>query len=108
MSRKAENPYPFKTPLAKLRRAIGLTTVKLGLMVGMNNGWISRLESGLSRPSSESAEKLSSVFRGELTEMHLLYPERFKDWEPSESAVLSLSHLKNSASESHSKSTSAS
>jgi transcriptional regulator with XRE-family HTH domain len=47
MARKAENPLSFQTPLGKLRRAIGLTTVELGAMVGMDNGWISKLENGL-------------------------------------------------------------
>lgn len=108
MAREAETPYPFRTPLGKLRRAIGLTTVELGLMVGMNNGWISRLESGISRPSYQAAEKLALVFRGEITEMHLIYPERYKEWEPTAESVLSLADLKNSASESHSKPVSAS
>jgi putative transcriptional regulator len=120
MAREAENPYPFKTPLVKLRKAIGLTTVELGLMVGMNNGWISRLESGLSRPSYQAAEKLALLFRGEITEMHLIYPERYKDWEPTEDTLLNLQDMvkfkrtaegfvaRESASESHSNPVSAS
>jgi transcriptional regulator with XRE-family HTH domain len=99
MARKAENPLSFQTPLGKLRRAIGLTTVELGAMVGMDNGWISKLENGLNRPSPLAAEKICAVFRGELTEMHLIYPERYKSWEPTESQVLALADLKDSAPE---------
>jgi putative transcriptional regulator len=99
MARKAENPLSFPTPLGKLRRAIGLTTVELGAMVGMDNGWISKLENGLNRPSPVAAEKLAAVFRNELSEMHLIYPERFKEWEPEQSQVLKLAHLKDSAPE---------
>ena len=99
MARKAENPLSFQTPLGKLRRAIGLTTVELGAMVGMDNGWISKLENVLNRPSPLAAEKLVAVFRNELTEMHLIYPERFKAWEPTESQVLALADLKDSVAE---------
>jgi putative transcriptional regulator len=99
MARKAENPPSFPAPLGKLRRAIGLTTVELGAMLGMDNSWISKLENGLNRPSPIVAEKIAALFRNELTEMHLIYPERFKTWEPTEQQVIMLADLKDSAPE---------
>jgi putative transcriptional regulator len=99
MARKAENPLSFQTPLGKLRRAIGLTTVELGSLLSMDNGWISKLENGLNRPSPSAAEKISALFCGELTEIHLIYPERHKKWVPTQSQVLKLAYLKDSVPE---------
>lgn len=90
MSLKAE------TPLGKLLRAVGLTTTDVSSVIGLNTGNISRLENGINRPSPETAEKLSAFFRGALTEIHLIYPERFPDWVPAEKVVEGLRDLKSS------------
>lgn len=91
MAREAE------TPLGKLRRSVGLTVVDMSILTGLNNGYISRLETGRNRPSPETAEKLSILFNGVLSEIHLLYPERFPDWTPTAEVLESLRGLKASA-----------
>ncbi len=96
MSREAENPVPRyaqETPLGTLRRALGLSLVQVGEMVDMNNSRISRIESGLSRPSYGAAEKLSAAFGGVITELHLIYPSRFIGWLPTDEQLVSLEHL---------------
>ncbi|WP_256587509.1 helix-turn-helix transcriptional regulator [Pseudomonas sp. HLS-6] len=42
-----------------------------------DSGNLSRVERGTQRASAALAEKLVQVFDGELTEIHILYPERF-------------------------------
>lgn len=49
-------------------RAIGDST---------DTGNLSRIERGIQRPSIGLAESLCKVFGGDLTEIHILYPERF-------------------------------
>ncbi len=38
---------------------------------------LSRIERGMQRPSPELAEKLANFFSGEISEMEIIYPERF-------------------------------
>ena len=45
--------------------------------VQTNQGTLSRIENGKQKPSPELAEKLARYFDGEITEMELLYPERY-------------------------------
>lgn len=45
----------------------------------VDSGNLSRVERGTQRASTGLAEKLVLVFEGELTEIHILYPERFRD-----------------------------
>jgi len=95
MSRKAENP--LSTPLSRLRDAVGVTTTEVSKAIGLNTGNISRLENGHNRPSPETAEKLVRYFNGALTELHLIYPERYPNWIPNPRDVAKLSSLKSSA-----------
>ena len=43
----------------------------------IDSGNLSRVERGVQRASAVLAENLSKVFDGEITEIHILYPERF-------------------------------
>lgn len=43
----------------------------------VDSGNLSRIERGAQKASTALAEKLVQVFEGDLTEMHILYPERF-------------------------------
>lgn len=43
----------------------------------VDSGNLSRVERGAQRASTSLAEKLVQVFEGDLTEIHILYPERF-------------------------------
>jgi transcriptional regulator with XRE-family HTH domain len=100
MSRQAENP--LATPLSRLRHAVGVTTTQVSVVIGLNTGNISRLENGHNRPSIETAEKLVQYFDGAITELHLLYPERYPEWRPAEADVARLTKTF-SAFQSHSK-----
>lgn len=44
----------------------------------IDTGNLSRVERGEQRASISLAENLCQVFDGELTELHILYPERYK------------------------------
>lgn len=43
----------------------------------VDSGNLSRVERGTQRASIGLAEKLVQVYEGDLTEIHILYPERF-------------------------------
>lgn len=43
----------------------------------LDSGNLSRVERGEQKASPALAEKLAKVFEGDLTEIHILYPERF-------------------------------
>lgn len=64
-------------PLKTARKNRGMTLVELGKKVGSNSGNLSRIERFIENPSPKLAERISAFFAGELTEMHLLYPERY-------------------------------
>jgi len=44
---------------------------------GVDIGDMSRLERGIQTASKSVAEKLARFYAGELTEMHIIYPERY-------------------------------
>lgn len=45
----------------------------------VDTGNLSRIERGTQRASTALAESLCRVFDNEITEIHILYPERFED-----------------------------
>jgi len=72
------------TPLkrARLEKKWTLADVSARLVqIGdaIDSGNLSRIERGVQRASATLAESLSKVFGGEITEIHILYPERFPD-----------------------------
>ncbi|MDU9039967.1 helix-turn-helix transcriptional regulator [Pseudomonas corrugata] len=72
------------TPLkrARLEKKWTLADVSARLVqIGdaIDSGNLSRIERGVQRASATLAESLSKVFGGEITEIHILYPERFTD-----------------------------
>jgi|GEM_PF-341938 len=72
------------TPLRKARkeRRWRLADVVSRLKVlgyEIDTGNISRIENGKQQASTALAEKFCQVFDGELTELHILYPERFAE-----------------------------
>jgi len=69
----------MKSPLRQIREAKGQTIVEVCRSVGIDPGNLSRIENGKQKPSTEIAEKLAKHFGGEITEMEILYPERFVD-----------------------------
>ena len=74
--------HEIDTPLRKARKSKELTLVDLAHRTGTNFGNLSRIERGLTKATPKIAEKLAAIFAGEITEMHILYPERFSDSKP--------------------------
>lgn len=72
------------TPLKKARlekgwRLADVVSRLSRLGSSIDTGNLSRIERGDQRPSPSLAENLSKVFDGEITEIHILYPERYPD-----------------------------
>jgi transcriptional regulator with XRE-family HTH domain len=71
------------TPLrnARTRRGWTLHEVSAHLLAigagSTDTGNLSRIERGAQRASTSMAENLCRVFGGELSELHILYPERY-------------------------------
>lgn len=65
--------------LKKIRkqRKESLSTVAVG--TGVSACTLSRIENGLQKPSPGLAEKIAKHFGYAITEIQLLYPERFKN-----------------------------
>ena len=71
-------PKPFGIhPLRKARKSRSMTLNELGDLVLVDGGNLSRIERFQQKVSPDLAAKIAAVFAGELTEMHLLYPERY-------------------------------
>lgn len=67
----------MKSPLRNVREARGQTIVEVCQAVSADPGNLSRIENGKQKASTELAEKLAKHFDNEITEMQILYPERF-------------------------------
>ncbi|PAW51051.1 MULTISPECIES: helix-turn-helix transcriptional regulator [Pseudomonas] len=70
------------TPLKRARLAKKWTLADVSARLAqlgdaVDSGNLSRVERGVQRASAALAENLSKVFGGEITEIHILYPERF-------------------------------
>lgn len=70
------------TPLKRARLAKKWTLADVSARLAqlgdaVDSGNLSRVERGVQRASAALAENLSKVFDGEITEIHILYPERF-------------------------------
>ena len=71
------------TPLQKARHAKKLSLEQVAEAIGTDTGNLSRIERGLQVPSKELTEKLAKYFGGEITELQIIYPERFASGEES-------------------------
>jgi len=65
------------TPLRKARLKAKMTIQEVASSIKCDPGNLSRMERGIQRPSPEVAERLAKLFDAELTEIQILYPERF-------------------------------
>lgn len=65
------------TPLRKMRVEKKLTISEVAMATQLDVGNLSRIERGIQVPSLETAEKLSLFFKGKITEMQILYPQRY-------------------------------
>lgn len=67
-----------KTPLLALRELLGQTQLEVAEAVGISRAFLSKIERGQESPSPELAARLVKHFGdGRITEMQILYPERF-------------------------------
>ena len=64
------------TPLRNIRTLKGYSLQHVCSHVHMDNGHLSRIERG-EKTSTEVAEKLSIFFKNEISEIEILYPERY-------------------------------
>lgn len=69
----------MKSPLRHARERRGLTLKAVADAVAADQGNISRIERGEQTPSKELAEALARFFGHEVTEMQIIYPERYRD-----------------------------
>lgn len=67
----------MQTPLRKMRVEKKLTIAEVAIATQLDVGNLSRIERGIQVPSLETAEKLSQFFKGKITEMQILYPQRY-------------------------------
>jgi len=70
------------SPLKRARLSRNWTLVDVTVRLAalgdrVDSGNLSRVERGTQRASIGLAEKLVQVYEGDLTEIHILYPERF-------------------------------
>lgn len=66
------------SPLKKLRTERGLSIHRVAEAVGTHGGNLSRIENRRQRCSPELAERLARFFGYAITEIQILYPERFE------------------------------
>lgn len=67
------------SPLKQTRLKRGQTLAQVSTAVSTNTGNLSRIENGRQTASPKLAEKLAKHFGYEITEIQIVYPERFKD-----------------------------
>lgn len=67
----------MQTPLRKMRMEKGLTISEVAMATQIDVGNLSRIERGIQVTSLETAEKLSKFFKGKISEMQILYPQRY-------------------------------
>lgn len=65
------------TPLKSLRKTRNLSIHVVANEVGTNAGNMSRIENGKQRASPGLAERIAKYFGYAITEIQILYPERF-------------------------------
>ena len=69
----------MQTPLRKVRVEKGLTIAEVAIATNLDVGNLSRIERGIQVTSLDTAEKLSQYFNGLITEMEILYPQRYTE-----------------------------
>jgi transcriptional regulator with XRE-family HTH domain len=66
----------ISSPLRKIRRELGLSLKEVSSSVGTTHSHLSRIERG-GTTTRNLASKLSNFFDQNISEMEILYPERF-------------------------------
>lgn len=65
------------TPLRNIRNKRCLPLSAVAEAVGTDAGNLSRIETGKQKPTPQLAEALSLFFGGAVTELEIIYPERY-------------------------------
>lgn len=65
------------TPLRQEREKRGLTRTAVALELNIDNSHYSRIEKGQAAPSKKMAEEIARYFGHAVTEMQVMYPERY-------------------------------
>ena len=65
------------TPLRRIREMKKYSLAEVATSVSSDPGNLSRIENGTQKPSVTLAERLVRFFDFEITELELLYPERY-------------------------------
>lgn len=68
----------MQSPLWNVRKTHGLTLQHVAAGVQVNPATLSRIERLEQIPSIDLAERLANFFKGEISEMQILYPARFQ------------------------------
>ncbi len=66
------------TPLRAIRIERKLSLSDVAAAIGFDTGNLSRIERNIQQASPGIAEALANYFDREITEEHILYPERFQ------------------------------
>lgn len=66
-----------ETPLRRLRKRRGLTVAQVALAIDIDQGNLSRIERGAQFSRRAAAALVAYYGTGEITEMEILYPDRF-------------------------------
>lgn len=69
----------MQTPLRKMRVEKGLTISDVAVATQLDVGNLSRIERGIQVTSLETAERLARYFGQQITEMQILYPQRYME-----------------------------
>ncbi|RFA24424.1 hypothetical protein CAI21_21615 [Alkalilimnicola ehrlichii] len=66
-----------ETPLRRVRRESGQTLKSVADSVDYDVGNLSRVERNLQKAPADLAERLSRHFEGRISELQILYPDRY-------------------------------
>ena len=67
----------MRTPLSIAREARSITSAEVARSIGCDKSHYGRVEKGEVKPSPELAAKIAAFFGHVVTEMQILYPERY-------------------------------
>ncbi|KFC07029.1 phage DNA-binding protein [Trabulsiella guamensis ATCC 49490] len=67
----------MQSPLRVLRKSQHLTLSHVAKMVGIDQSNLSRIERGQQKATPDVAERLVSLFPGQINELQILYPQRY-------------------------------
>lgn len=70
------------TPLRAARIKAGKTIAEVAHLVGVDQGNLSRIERGEQNAGKDLAEKLARYYGNEVTEIQIIYPERYTKQQP--------------------------